>query len=91
MKKKGGEGWEATIKVPMTEDVVHYRYVVMSGQWREEAKVYKRSISLVGLADGDEIDVQDSFRLLPHPHSGSRTFSAPKRIEAHKPSVRSPQ
>lgn len=67
MKKVSGEKWEATVKVPLSSEVVVYRYIVMSGSWREEAKIFRRGLSVAGMEDGDEVEVQDSFRSCPGP------------------------
>ena len=75
MKKISGERWEATVKVPLSSEVVEYRYIVMSGTWREEAKIFRRGLSLVGMEDGDEVEVQDSFRSAKHTTLASTAFT----------------
>eukprot|EP00281_Chroomonas_sp_CCMP1168_P027736 CAMPEP_0206247986 /NCGR_PEP_ID=MMETSP0047_2-20121206/20113_1 /ASSEMBLY_ACC=CAM_ASM_000192 /TAXON_ID=195065 /ORGANISM="Chroomonas mesostigmatica_cf, Strain CCMP1168" /LENGTH=778 /DNA_ID=CAMNT_0053673569 /DNA_START=380 /DNA_END=2716 /DNA_ORIENTATION=+ len=61
-KRKGGDDWEAEVKVPISAGVVYYHYVIQSTTWRYEARICDRSVSVKGMKDGDIIDVSDSFR-----------------------------
>ena len=58
LTRKGGERWEGYVKVPKSEGVVKYQYVVMSNTHRYEARIAERSVNLLGLPDGSTVDVQ---------------------------------
>jgi len=63
LQRKDGERWEGEISVQLSgQEVVHYQYVILAKTHRYEARIADRSVSLVGLNDGDVIDVQDAFR-----------------------------
>ncbi len=58
MNRKGGERWELDIEVPLTDEVVHYQYVVMAGTPRCKALhfAYMRCVALDGR---DETSIND--------------------------------
>ena len=62
LSRKAGERWEGEVKVPISEGIVRYQYVVMAKTHRYEARIAERSVNLLGLPAGSVVDVQDSFR-----------------------------